>query len=306
MGATKRMATAAAALVLAATAGACHPARFGFGRPRDDRPMSVDARLDCPERQGDLTRVDQAADGRSCRYAGEDDDGEEVTLSLLDLGGRSAADALASTAASLHALVPAAVAGSPEDAKAVAAAKATGRTDDDDGDDDDSKDDGAGKASIGDNRTAAAEWKADTPQPAKRSGRSHDHVAINLPGVHLEADDGGARVQAFGQNVVADDSGAQVDGSWNNVMSHVHADEGGVEIHSGWTGRYALEQGYLLSSDTAGPDGAHLAGYLARGPVAGPLVLAVVKARKGDNHAEIDDERLRDVRRLVRRNTRFD
>lgn len=91
---------------------ACHPARLGQGQNRDDRAVTVDARLDCPQRQGGLARVDIAADGRSCRYA--DDQGREAVLKLMDLAGRSPKDALTATEIDLKALVPAAAAPSDD------------------------------------------------------------------------------------------------------------------------------------------------------------------------------------------------
>ena len=62
------------------------------------------AALDCPAREGALTRIAQAADGRSCDYQGEA--GETVQLKLVPLEGRSASEAMAPTKAELQALVP--------------------------------------------------------------------------------------------------------------------------------------------------------------------------------------------------------
>lgn len=67
-------------------------------------PLKTLAALDCPERQGALERTDRAADGQSCDYRGAD--GETIRLSLLDLGGRSAAEALAPQQARLRGLLP--------------------------------------------------------------------------------------------------------------------------------------------------------------------------------------------------------
>jgi hypothetical protein len=67
-------------------------------------PLRAVAALDCPETQGALTRTGRAADGRSCDYAGPV--GETVTLRLVSLDGRSAAEALAPSQAELRALLP--------------------------------------------------------------------------------------------------------------------------------------------------------------------------------------------------------
>lgn len=66
-------------------------------------PLHVRAALDCPAQEGDLVRTAQAADGRSCAYERR---GETVTLRLLALDGRTAAEALAPTQAELRTLVP--------------------------------------------------------------------------------------------------------------------------------------------------------------------------------------------------------
>ena len=67
-------------------------------------PLKSLAVLDCPDREGGLERIGRAPDGRSCDYRGPD--GEAVRLSLLDLDGRSAAEALAPAQAELRALLP--------------------------------------------------------------------------------------------------------------------------------------------------------------------------------------------------------
>jgi hypothetical protein len=71
----------------------------------DDAPVTVAATLNCPEREGDLSRVSMASDGRSCQYRGEED--QDVTLSLLPLNGQAPQAGLAPTEAELRTLVPA-------------------------------------------------------------------------------------------------------------------------------------------------------------------------------------------------------
>lgn len=66
-------------------------------------PLRALTALDCPEQEGRLVRTAQAADGLSCAYQGR---GETVTLRLVALDGRRAADALEPTRAELRALVP--------------------------------------------------------------------------------------------------------------------------------------------------------------------------------------------------------
>lgn len=101
----------AAAIGLVLGLAACNPPQhksrariFGF----EKRPMKVADRLDCPEHEGRLTRLSQAADGRSCDYAGPGD--EQVTLSLLQIGGQGPQAALQPLEAQLKSEAPAAAA----------------------------------------------------------------------------------------------------------------------------------------------------------------------------------------------------
>lgn len=90
---------AGAALALAACAPP-HP------HPHHDSALRAISTLDCPEDQGDLTRTDRAADGKSCRYT--DSSGAQVTLQLLALSDGDKKAALAPIEANLRAELPAA------------------------------------------------------------------------------------------------------------------------------------------------------------------------------------------------------
>jgi len=90
--------TAGSALALAA----CTPPMFRHHR---HQYKAVSA-LDCPQTQGDLTRKDAAADGKTCDYAGPN--GEVVTLQLISLEGTNENDALAPVEARLRAETPSA------------------------------------------------------------------------------------------------------------------------------------------------------------------------------------------------------
>ena len=266
-----RRSTLAVALVGASAMvlSGCHPARLGQGKNREDKPVSVGVRLDCPQSEGELTRVDIASDGRSCRYTGPE--GREARLMFLDLGGKSARDALGGTEAELKALLPAAVAPPTPPASptppAPPAAPGAAASDDDD------KDDG-----------------------------SHDHTRIDLPGIHIEADGNkGAKIRAFGQTIDAHDKNAVIHGGWNGKEAVINAHDGGAEIRAGWFGEKSVDTNYILASDQAGPTGVHAAGYVAKGPATGPLVVGVETSKiDGDSHNR--DEQFRDLKRLVNRN----
>lgn len=106
----------AALLAVAAAAGACHPKslkeagreQFGGGlhlattEPLK-RPVTVAERLDCPDREGRLSRTAAAPDGRSCSYASDE---QEVQLLRLDAGADGPAALLAPMRAEADALFP--------------------------------------------------------------------------------------------------------------------------------------------------------------------------------------------------------
>ncbi|MBP7703844.1 MAG: hypothetical protein KA105_01010 [Caulobacter sp.] len=73
-------------------------------RQRAEKQPKAVAKLNCPERQGQLKRVATTADGMSCVYTA---DGAEVTLKLVALNGGSADAALQPIEAELKALMPA-------------------------------------------------------------------------------------------------------------------------------------------------------------------------------------------------------
>jgi len=113
-----RIALLAAGCAVLALAACDHP---DAGRQREARALKVISKLDCPDKQGRLTRLSVAADGLSCNYGA---DGVEVTLRLVKLADGGAAGALAPIEAELRALMPAA------DPKATASADADAGKDD--------------------------------------------------------------------------------------------------------------------------------------------------------------------------------
>ena len=291
----------------------CHRSAFVDARGSGDRPLQVASRLDCPDRSGGLRRTDAAADGRSCRYSGAD--GEEVTLAFLTLDGRPPEDALKATEAGLRTLVPAAVAPEPgslrpagDDATKVSIAT---RDDDDDGDKDGDKRDEARRDDDGRNgdRDAGTPGVPSPPRPpeapqidrdwsASRHGR-REHVRVNLPFIHIEAGDSGAHVRAFGADINASEDGATVRGPWG---THINASHGGAEMRFGEVGAARADLTYIIASDKPGPQGYRAAAYVAKGPVAGPLVLATSRSQERGDGAH--DEAIHDLKHLVNLNVR--
>ncbi len=267
----------AAASVLALTA--CNPAKIG--EHRNERPMVAAVRLDCPDRQGDLTRVSVAGDGRSCAYTGAA--GEQVTLQLMALNAKPAQAVLAELEARLKqgAPSPSALETANQDGSSAAPAATPGGGDVAVATDADGK---QAKADAGSDSDENDREDAHVNLPGLHINTHGDRAEINMPGVHINADGGKARVN--------------VDRPGGRLLS-INADEQGAEIHTGDITARNVNATYLLASKAGGKLGDRAVGYVARGPVTGPLVVGVVKSRGyRDNH----DDLLHAVRRLVRRN----
>lgn len=95
-----RIALLAAGCAVLALAACDHP---DAKRQKAEQALKVVTKLDCPDKQGALTRVSAAADGLSCVYSAN---GAEVTLKLVKLTNGDAAAALAPTEADLRTLMP--------------------------------------------------------------------------------------------------------------------------------------------------------------------------------------------------------
>ena len=285
-------------LLLAASALALTTAACGPQTPK------ARAALDCPMRQGDLTRTSASSDGKVCTYATSG--GAEVTLQLVSTQG-GVDNALASIETNL-------LAGrvKPEDAAKAADAK------DKDGKASTAADAAAAKAEAearGDTAKGGVELHADADGNAKVDskfkvdGKDTDAVTVEMHNgkvVTTESDDGTTRVNLPGIHVVANDRDdtARVD------VGPIHIDAGGgsntVRIR-----RDVRLRGEALNPTRRGiratfiytgmdlPDGYHFVGYEAGGPKSGPITVAVVKSKAGD--AE-DDELYPDVKKLVRKN----
>jgi hypothetical protein len=238
-------------------------------------PLRAIERLDCPERQGKLTRVSIAPDGKSCGYAG---DNAEVTLRLVALQGDDAEAALNPIETDLKALMPhlkaPAVSGAPK-GKDTAHIKLPGVSIDarDEGADiriggmTINADDGEAQVRITKNVTSKDGQRTTSVEERKDGGRESRTVRVSSS----DEKDGDVDIRA-------DDHGA--------VVRHRQKESDGV--------RATL----VLASDKA-PAGYHLAGYEARGPKGGPLAVAVVKAK--DRNSE-DGDLFKDMKALVRHN----
>ncbi len=114
-------------------------------------------------------------------------------------------------------------------------------------------------------------------------GTGH-HAHIDLPGFHLNASDGKATIRMPGVSINADGDDAKVTtGPAGHESTMVSAHPGGAEIRVGGVNANGADATYLLASDTPGPSGYRVVGYMAKGPTAGPLVVAVFHAREHEH-----------------------
>jgi hypothetical protein len=233
--------------------------------------MQVNARLDCPETSGDLTRSGVASDGATCTYTGPGD--EVVSLQLTPLGGGPPQAVLSrlemrlksdtgltslAPSAPLPPPTPPVVKGKDWDAS-------TQVKDDDDRDDDDDDHDSA----------------------ASKTPRRDDHAQIDLPGLHISTHGDTADVSLLGLSIHADGDDAQVHaGGWGRSAT-IEGHDGGATLRIGRADQTGVDSMLIVTSDRPGPNGYRTVGYVAKGPPAGPLVIAAFKA-KGDNHAGHD------------------
>jgi hypothetical protein len=165
-----------------------------------------------------------------------------------------------------------------------------------------------------------AELRAALPQRMARPAPSPgggEGVNINLPGVNIDADDGGANIRIGGLHVSADpdrarirldpdsDEAADEDGSARRPVVRRNPGDGdvvidahgnGAEVRVSEPGR-GVRITYILASSDQGPGGDRFVAYDARGPASGPLVVATLRS-PGDSRSGP----LTSMKRLVRLN----
>jgi len=142
--------------------------------------------------------------------------------------------------------------------------------------------------------------RAEVPAADKAAEKGEGRVDIDLPGVHIHA---------AGKDGDKDNSEVTIGrdvsiGAGNTVIGNDHAG-GGVNIEAHDNGAEirlndshgGTRRDFILASDSPGPRGYKVAGYEARGPQGGPIVVASMLA-KSDDH----DRLSHDVRALVRLN----
>lgn len=212
----------------------------------DASPKAIST-LQCPTQQDQLKLQSKAADGKTCVYA--TGAGDQVTLQLVALSDGDVKAALSPLESRLQAELPPAPPA------------------------------GASGASGG----GSNDWGV---------GNDKDRVDLDLPGLHIHSrGDGHADVDTGGVHVSAQDGPKSAGGGEAHVVvadgSHggvtVDAHEGSAQIRVTDKGE-GVRLAYLLESATPGPNGYRLAGYEARGPSDGPLVVATILAKSHEGN----------------------
>jgi hypothetical protein len=239
--------------------------------PRNLVPRTA---LDCPDRVGELTRTAVAADRKSCSYQTAN---AEVTLELLPVTG-DPETTLQGVEAQLKGSQPAAAADAAPAAKSDSASAHAAEAASKEATED-AKSAPSGKVDI---NVGAGKIHVEGDEGDK--GEAH----IDLPGLHVDANNGHADVNVAGVHVNASDEGADV-----HMMRDMRLR--GEAFSRERRGVEAI----FTSTRPDGADGTQFVGYSAAGPKTGPLAVALVHGRSDiDRHGRL----YRDITRLVRRN----
>jgi hypothetical protein len=275
----------AAASTLALAAAACAP----------HVDYAARTRLDCPDSQGELSRVSVAADGKSCLYrAGDVDvalqltpvsDGDpyatlkSVETSLVGSDGdKTQAAADQATQASAKVAQPSAAA---HDAAAQAAREADA-------------DAGHSGWSIGGGKAIVSVEKGRKDVHAHDDDNDDDddgdngQAHVNLPGLHIDADNGAAKVDVAGVHIDASDDSQTV-----RITRDVRLRGEGFSPE-----KRGVRATFIAKREDM-PGGFQFVGYEASGPKTGPLAVAIVRSHEDINNG---NRLYHDIQRLVRRN----
>lgn len=235
------------------------------------------AKLQCPGKEGDLTRVSVSADGKTCAYRSSD--GAEVSLELVSTNG-DAQGALAKVETELRStpgsLSPDAAAAQADAAGKIAAAAAA-------------------KATMGAMAAEVARVQAEAAADAGMSSGGHDGdgdssnvTRVDLPGVHISED---------GENANVRIGPLKVDASGEDTMVNIYRDVR-MRGEALSTKKRGLRATFIYTGKDL-PAGYRYVGYEAGGPKAGPLTVAKIRSKID---TESGDRIHHDVQELVRRN----
>lgn len=235
------------------------------------------AKLQCPGKEGDLTRVSISSDGKTCAYRSSD--GAEVSLELVATNG-DAQGALAKVETELRS-TPGPLSPDAEAAQADVAGKIAEAA--------------AAKATMGAMAAEVARVQAEAAADAGISISGHDSdgdsggvTRVDLPGVHISED---------GENANVRIGPLKVDASGEDTMVNIYRDVR-MRGEALSTKKRGLRATFIYTGKDL-PAGYRYVGYEAGGPKTGPLTIAKIRSKID---TESGDRIHHDVQELVRRN----
>jgi len=131
-------------------------------------------------------------------------------------------------------------------------------------------------------RTKSDDDDDDDDSASKKGASNDDHTNINLPGVHISTNGDKADVSLPGISIQANGDNAEVHaGLWGHSAT-IESRDGRSTIRVGHADPSGVDSTLIVTTDNPGPTGYRAIGYVAKGPPAGPLVIATFKAKSGD------------------------
>jgi len=136
--------------------------------------------------------------------------------------------------------------------------------------------------------------------PVNYSDQPGDSADVNVPFVHVHKDGDRSDVRLFGIfHIVGHDHDTDVSKDGGHEHASVHAGLHGAEVVADKVGRTNASLVYVLAGSHRYASGYRAVGYVARGPVTGPLVVAEFRSPV-NTHRDNDDGHL-DLDRLIDR-----
>jgi len=257
-------------------------------------PPTARVALDCPSYEGDLKLTNVAPDKKSCAYVSSE--GDQVSLRLIPVSAGAYETALQPVEQELQGEIQtAADKSAAAGAQATEAAKtATGASRDAAQAAQQAAQDAAAAVHISvkdaGQKSAAHAGDADEDNNVRVDADDSrgGHANIDLPGIHIHADgdNNQAKVDIAGVHIDGSDEGATI-----RTSHEVRLRGEGLSAH-----RNGFRSTFVLAREDL-KDGWRAVGYEAGGPKAGPITVAVFKARDGGHEGASED-----VKKLVRRN----
>lgn len=140
----------------------------------------------------------------------------------------------------------------------------------------------------------------ESPPARDDDDQAGDRADVDLPFIHVHAIGDQADVRLFGIRISSRGHDADVDVGHGHRRSVVHAGMRGAEVIADDVGRNNASLVYVLAANRREESGYRAVGYVAKGPVTGPLVVGEFRSR--DKRHESADGDHGDIGRLIDRN----